>query len=214
MPLAMQAKLLRVLEEGEIEPLGGDHPVAVDVRVMVATHRNLEELVRQGKFRQDLYHRVFVFPLLLPPLRERLEDIPILAEHFARQVAAQNGWKPAAFTSEAAEELRKYSWPGNVRELRNIVERVLLLAGGAEVDGSTVHTALPQRETQAVPPGATSGSLGERVDAFERATILAELRRHQNHITRTAKALGLERSYFYKKCQQLGIDLRSIRREE
>jgi two-component system nitrogen regulation response regulator NtrX len=214
MPLAMQAKLLRVLEEGEIEPLGGDHPVAVDVRVIVATHRNLEELVRQGKFRQDLYHRVFVFPLLLPPLRERLEDIPILAEHFARQVAAQNGWKPAPFTSEAAEELRKYSWPGNVRELRNIVERVLLLAGGTEVDGGTVRMALPQQESQAVPPGATSGSLGERVDAFERETILAELRRRQNHITRTAKALGLERSYFYKKCQQLGIDLRAIRKEE
>jgi two-component system nitrogen regulation response regulator NtrX len=214
MPLAMQAKLLRVLEEGEIEPLGGDHPVAVDVRVIVATHRNLEELVRQGKFRQDLYHRVFVFPLLLPPLRERLEDIPILAEHFARQVAAQNGWKPAPFTSEAAEELRKYSWPGNVRELRNIVERVLLLASGTEVDGGTVRMALPQQESQAVPPGATSGSLGERVDAFERETILAELRRHQNHITRTAKALGLERSYFYKKCQQLGIDLRAIRKEE
>jgi two-component system nitrogen regulation response regulator NtrX len=214
MPLAMQAKLLRVLEEGEIEPLGGDHPVAVDVRVIVATHRNLEELVRQGKFRQDLYHRVFVFPLLLPPLRERLEDIPILAEHFARQVAAQNGWKPAPFTSEAAEELRKYSWPGNVRELRNIVERVLLLASGTEVDGGTVRMALPQQESQAVPPGATSGSLGERVDAFERETILAELRRRQNHITRTAKALGLERSYFYKKCQQLGIDLRAIRKEE
>jgi two-component system, NtrC family, nitrogen regulation response regulator NtrX len=214
MPLAMQAKLLRVLEEGEIEPIGGDRPIRVEVRVVVATHRNLEELVQQGKFRQDLYHRVYVFPLQLPPLRERREDIPALAEHFARQVAAQNGWKPAAFSAEAMDELGTYAWPGNVRELRNIVERVLLLAPSAEVDAATVRLALPQRESVPATVAAVPGSLGERVDAFERETILTELRRHQNHITRTAKALGLDRSYFYKKCQQLGIDLRSIRKEE
>jgi two-component system, NtrC family, nitrogen regulation response regulator NtrX len=214
MPLTMQAKLLRVLEEGEIEPLGGDHPTQVDVRVLVATHRNLEELVRQGRFRQDLYHRVYVFPLKLPPLRERHEDFPVLAEHFTRQVAAQNGWRPTTFSGEAMDQLRKYSWPGNVRELRNVVERVLLLSGSAEVDAATVRLALPQQETEPIPTTAASGALGERVDAFERETIIGELRRHQNHITRTAKALGLERSYFYKKCQQLGIDLKSIRRED
>jgi two-component system, NtrC family, nitrogen regulation response regulator NtrX len=214
MPLAMQAKLLRVLEEGEIEPLGGDRPVKVDVRVIVATHRNLEELVRKGQFRQDLFHRVYVFPLLLPPLRERREDIPNLAEHFARQIAAQNGWKPSSFTSEAREELRGYNWPGNVRELRNIVERALLLSTGAEVEAATVRLALPHEDSAAALAAPGSGSLGERVDAFERAAILAELGRHQNHITRTARALGLERSYFYKKCQQLGIDLRSVRKEE
>jgi two-component system nitrogen regulation response regulator NtrX len=214
MPLAMQAKLLRVLEEGEIEPLGGDRTVQVDVRVIVATHRHLEELVRKGQFRQDLYHRVYVFPLMLPPLRDRREDIPTLCEHFARQIAAQNGWKPAAFTPQAIEELRSYTWPGNVRELRNIVERALLLSTGAEVEAATVRRALPQEETTAATTAPGAGTLGERVDAFERVTILAELRRQQNHITRTARALGLERSYFYKKCQQLGIDLRSIRNEQ
>ncbi len=216
MPLPMQAKLLRVLEEGEIEPIGGDHPVEVDVRAVVATHRDLEDLVRQGKFRQDLYHRVYVFPLVLPPLRDRREDIPILTGHFARQVAAQNGWKPAVFTSEALEELTEFSWPGNVRELRNVVERVLLLAGKTEIDAETVRLALPQKEAKITAAGQPTGtgSLSERVDSFERETILTELRRHQNHITRTAKALDLERSYFYKKCQQLGIDLRSIRKEE
>jgi two-component system, NtrC family, nitrogen regulation response regulator NtrX len=214
MPLPMQAKLLRVLEEGEIEPIGGDHPVEVDVRAVVATHRDLEELARQGKFRQDLYHRVYVFPLVLPPLRDRREDIPMLTEHFARQVAAQNGWKPATFASDAIEALRDYSWPGNVRELRNVVERVLLLAANSEIDAATVGMALPREDSKVPAMSPSSGSLGERVDSFERETILAELRRNQNHITRTAKVLGLERSYFYKKCQQLGIDLRSVRKEE
>ncbi|HET7842096.1 MAG TPA: sigma-54 dependent transcriptional regulator [Terriglobia bacterium] len=214
MPLPMQAKLLRVLEEGEIEPVGGDHPIKVDVRAVVATHRDLDDLVRQGKFRQDLYHRVYVFPLVLPPLRDRAEDIPLLTEHFVRQVAAQNGWKPASFASEAIEALRDYSWPGNVRELRNVIERVLLLAGNSEVDAAAVRTALPQSQAPLVTAAPGTGPLGERVDSFERETILAELRRHQNHITKTAKSLGLERSYLYKKCQQLGIDLRSIRKEE
>jgi len=212
MPLAMQAKLLRVLEEGEIERVGGDHPVTVDVRVIVATHRNLEDLVRQGKFRQDLYHRVYVFPLTLPPLRERHEDIPALVDHFARQVAAQNGWKPIVFAPEAIEELRQYAWPGNVRELRNVVERLLLLTTNDRVDVDTVRTALPARGASSVLQGSASQKLGDQVEAFERETILAELRRHQNHITKTAHALGLERSYLYKKCQQLGIDLRALRK--
>jgi len=215
MPLAMQAKLLRVLEEGEMERVGGDRPIAVDVRVVVATHRNLEDLIRQGKFREDLYHRVYVFPLFLPPLRDRPEDIPALVDHFARQIAAQNGWKPATFASDAIDELKRYTWRGNVRELRNMVERLLLLATGETVDVATVQTALPSQTASAqngldVP---AAGTLAERVDTFERETILAELRRHQNHITQTARALGLERSYLYKKCQQLGIALRALRKE-
>src|ERR1700680_1319472 len=116
MPLSMQAKLLRVLEEGEVEHIGGNKPISVDVRVLVATHRNLEALVREGKFRQDLFHRIYVFPLILPPLRERREDIPELVEHFARQVCAQNSWKPILFAPEAIAALTAYPWPGNVRE--------------------------------------------------------------------------------------------------
>ena len=111
MPLAMQAKLLRVLEEGEIERVGGDKPVRVNVRVLVATHRDLEELVRQNAFRRDLFHRIYVFPLALPPLRERPEDLPALVAHFARLVAAQNGWKDKQFAPEALERLRHYAWP-------------------------------------------------------------------------------------------------------
>jgi DNA-binding NtrC family response regulator len=216
MPLAMQAKLLRVLEEGEVERIGAGRPTAVDVRVVVATHRNLEQLVESGGFRRDLYHRVVVFPVELPPLRQRREDLPALVEHFVRQVSAQNGWKPAAFTKAALEALQEYAWPGNIRELRNVVERLLLLAGG-EVGAEDVRLALPVSHANARAASAVSGAgpqangpLAQRVLAFERAQVLAELERHGRQITQTAKVLGLERSHLYKKCQQLGIDLKDL----
>jgi two-component system, NtrC family, nitrogen regulation response regulator NtrX len=220
MPVAMQAKLLRALEEGEIERVGGDKPLNVDVRIIVATHRNLEEQVRAGNFREDLYHRVYVFPIVLPPLRERREDIRVLAEHFARLLAEQNGWKPKSFLREAIEELEHYSWPGNVRELRNVVERALLLNTSDSVAGAVVQRALPQTPHALAAGGNGSfagdfdGPLAGRVEAFERETLLAELKRHHHHMTNTARALGLERSHLYKKCQQLGIDLRAIRQSE
>ena len=116
MPVAMQAKLLRVLEEGEVERVGGDKTVRVNVRVVVATHRNLEELVKHSAFRSDLFHRIYVFPVVLPPLRQRPEDFAALVAHFARQVGAQNGWKEKIFDQGAIAKLRRYSWPGNVRE--------------------------------------------------------------------------------------------------
>jgi two-component system, NtrC family, nitrogen regulation response regulator NtrX len=215
MPTAMQAKLLRVLEEGEVERIGADKPTAVDVRVVVATHRNLEQLVEAGGFRRDLYHRVVVFPITLPPLRQRREDLPALVEHFAGQVCAQNGWKPVGFSAEAIAALADYAWPGNIRELRNVVERLLLLAD-SQVDRDTVQLALPQLRPTADPQQQNinseigEGPLAQRVLAFEKAQVLAELERHKRHITQTAKALGLERSHLYKKCQQLGIDLQHL----
>ncbi|HVZ83137.1 MAG TPA: sigma-54 dependent transcriptional regulator [Terracidiphilus sp.] len=213
MPLTMQAKLLRVLEEGEVERIGAGKPTSVDVRVIVATHRNLEQLVESGGFRRDLYHRVVVFPIELPPLRKRCEDLPVLVEHFAQQVSAQNGWKPVPFTAEAIEALKRYAWPGNIRELRNVVERLLLLAE-ARVDAAEVMLALPAQsgaaQTRAAGTCDESGPLAERVTAFERTTLLAELGRHGGNVTQTAKALGLERSHFYKKCQQVGIDLQNL----
>jgi DNA-binding NtrC family response regulator len=212
MPLAMQAKLLRVLEQNEVERVGGGAPATVDVRVIAATHRDLQQLVEQGKFRQDLFHRIFVFPLALPPLRERRDDIPALVEHFARKVTAQNGWKPVTFAAGAIDRLQNYSWPGNIRELRNVVERAMLMATTNEVDQAAVELALPHVSVTTAANGP-SGPLAGRVEEFERQTIQAELKRQHHHITNTAKALGLERSHFYKKCQQLGIDLRSARGE-
>ena len=219
MPPAMQAKLLRVLEEGEVERIGADKPTTVDVRVVVATHRNLEQLVESGGFRRDLYHRVVVFPVELPPLRQRPEDLPVLVAHFARQVSAQNGWKPVPFTDEAIDVLKQYAWPGNIRELRNVVERLLLLAGN-QVDAENVQRALPS--THSSPNALMSkrstldpvGPLAERVLTFERQEVLRELERHHRHITQTAKALGLERSHLYKKCQQLGINLQNLEERE
>jgi two-component system, NtrC family, nitrogen regulation response regulator NtrX len=228
MPLAMQAKLLRVLEEGEVERIGADKPTTVDVRVVVATHRNLEQLVDSGGFRRDLYHRVVVFPVTLPPLRERCDDLPALVEHFARQVCAQNSWKAIPFSAAAIDALKEYAWPGNIRELRNVVERLLLLATD-EVDRETVEMALPNsprsqnrdrghpvvtdprsEHTDLGHPSVVSGPLAQRVLEFEKAQVLAELNRNGRNVTQAAKALGLERSHLYKKCQQLGIDLQHL----
>jgi DNA-binding NtrC family response regulator len=211
MPAVMQAKLLRVLEERQVERVGGDRPIPVDVRVIVATHHDLDDLVKKESFRPDLYHRIYVFPLLLPPLRERVEDIPLLVAHFAAEVAAQNGWRPKTFEPEAIQELQRHRWPGNVRELRNVVERLLLLADGP-VDRASVQQALPQVVGQATGLPSLNGPLSQRVDAFEREQILVELKLHNQRMSETAKALGLERSHLYKKCQALGIDLRALRK--
>jgi len=202
MPAMMQAKLLRVLEQKEVERIGGDRAIEVDVRVIVATHRNLDALVRAGEFRQDLYHRIFVFPISLPPLRERKEDIPLLVDFFARSISEQNDWPPREITPDAYAELARYSWPGNVRELRNVVERLLLLAGD-RVDRETARLALPA-ETRTY--ATANGSLAERMETHEREEILSELQKHNFKMSDTARALGLERSHLYKKCQQLGID--------
>jgi two-component system, NtrC family, nitrogen regulation response regulator NtrX len=209
MPAAMQAKLLRVLQEGEFERVGAERRIEVNTRVLVATHRDLDALVQKGAFREDLYHRIFVFPITIPPVRDRLEDVRPLAEHFAQQVAEQNGWKPRGFTDVAVEELKRYPWPGNVRELRNVVERLLLLTDDT-VDAPIVRQVLSGRRSATAAVGAT-GALADRVAAFERDTVLNELRAHAYRITDTARALGLERSHLYKKCQQLGIDLKEAR---
>jgi DNA-binding NtrC family response regulator len=219
MPVSMQAKLLRVLEEGEVERVGGDKPIRVNVRVLVATHRNLEDLVKQNAFRRDLFHRVYVFPLTLPPLRERPEDFADLVAHFARQVAAQNNWKEKLFAPEAIAELRRYAWPGNVRELRNVVERLILLSAEDNITAADVSQVVSTQPSESSTSSAsfassTSGSLTERTEAFEKEVLLAEIKRHNFHMTNVARSLGLERSHLYKKCQQLGIDLQSLRKPD
>src|SRR5205823_6551237 len=151
------------------------------------THRNLEEQVKQGGFRQDLFHRIYVFPVVLPPLRERVEDIPALVNHFAAQITRQNGWKEVSFAPEAMQALQGHSWPGNIRELRNVVERLLLFCEEDTVTLSTVQTALPG--PQSVNGGvqiATTGTLSERVEQVERQMILDEIKRQNYHITNTA----------------------------
>jgi two-component system, NtrC family, nitrogen regulation response regulator NtrX len=212
--------LLRVLEEGEVERVGGDKPIRVNVRVLVATHRNLETLVKQNAFRRDLFHRIYVFPLTLPPLRERPEDFAELVVHFARQVAAQNGWKEKLFAADAIAELRRYAWPGNVRELRNVVERLVLLSAEDSITPGDVRLVLPAEDSgagsaaSAAAGAVAGGTLAERTEVFEKEVLLGEIRRHNFHMTNVARALGLERSHLYKKCQQLGIDLQSLRKPD
>jgi two-component system nitrogen regulation response regulator NtrX len=213
MPAVMQTKLLRVLEQGQIERVGGDRPVEVDVRVVVATHRNLDELTRQGHFRQDLYHRIYVFPVFVPPLRDRIDDIPLLADYFANAIIRLNDWKPTTIAADAYEALKRYDWPGNIRELRNVMERLLLLCE-RQITASDVGAALGLRKIEGTPPESSLGPLAERVENFERTAILEELKKREYRMTDTAKALGLERSHLYKKCQQLSIDVKAMREQE
>ena len=198
MPLAMQAKLLRVLEQNEIERVGGDRPIPVDVRVIVATHRRLEALVQEGKFRQDLYHRIYVYPLALPALRERRDDIPALAEHFARQIAEQNGWKPASVTADAIEVLQAYSWPGNVRELRNVIERIVIMNPATSRFERKHLPALVHRDGSRRAAGSEFSTLHQARAAYERDYILKKLDEHHGNVSRTAEVLGLERSHLYR----------------
>ena len=212
MPVAMQAKLLRVLEEGEVERVGGDKPIRVNVRVLVATHRNLEDLVKQNAFRRDLFHRVYVFPSgccrrCANALKISRSWWLILRGRSRRRMAGKK-----RFSHDAAiAELRRYSWPGNVRELRNVVERLVLLAEKDAVTVADVRLVLPAPSWHRSEHGPLlrrcqhwPGTLAERTEAFEKEVLLAEIRRHNFHMTNVARALGLERSHLYKKCQQLG----------
>ena len=230
MPLHLQAKLLRVIEEHQVRPVGALDGVPLDIRVLSATHRDLHGAIADGNFREDLYYRLNVVTLEVPPLRSRREDIAPLAIAALDAAAKRHGRSSLAFEPDALRALQSYAWPGNVRELRNVVERLMLLASADMIDASTVRLALPsgaglpslQVSTGAAgvgaasgaPTSATDGPLAARVEAFERATILAELERQRHHMTNTARALGLERSHLYKKCQHLGIDLRALKGRE
>ena len=212
MPLAMQAKLLRVLEEGEVERIGGDKPIPVDVRVVVATHRDLEDLVGKG-VPPGLFHRVYVFPIVLPPLRERRDDIPAARGAFCPAGMRAKRLEAVALLRRCDGRLAMYAWPGNIRELRNVVERLMLLADRRSRPGDAWRWRFLQNIAGRSVSGVIESDLFDRVPAFERETILEELERNRGHITNTAKALGLERSHLYKKCQQLGIELRQSEKE-
>jgi two-component system nitrogen regulation response regulator NtrX len=197
-----QTKLLRVLQEGELNHVGGNRTILVDVRVIAATNQDLEELARAGRFREDLYFRLNVIPITVPPLRERAEDIPLLVERFTSQIATNV--KPRPFTMEALDALGRYSYPGNVRELRNIVEWLLIMAPGARIGAETVRAILP-KASAAAGDGAENGRLADLVRDFERSAIESALDVEAGNMTRAAARLGLERSHLYKKMKKLGF---------
>jgi two-component system, NtrC family, response regulator AtoC len=199
----LQTKLLRFLQEREFERVGGGRSISVDVRIIAATNRNLEEDVRQGRFREDLYHRLNVVPLVLPPLRERKEDIPELANYFLHRFARETKKKFDAVTDEALACLCAYSWSGNVRELANVIERGVVLGRGSRLDVAD----LPARITGASsPPPQSSASYHEAIDAARRELVQRALVRAQGNRTEAAKLLGMHKTHLFRLIKALGIE--------
>jgi two-component system nitrogen regulation response regulator NtrX len=203
MSLRTQSKVLRVLDEQRFEPVGAGESVQVDVRVVAATNKNLEEEIERGNFREDLFYRLNVIPFFVPPLRDRREDIPLLADHFLTEFTTAYGRKPKELTPEAYGLLAGYHWPGNVRELRNLMERIVILNPQVRVDAR--HIPLNPARARQDRSLDRFGSLQEVREAAEREYILRKLEETKGNVTRTAEILGLERSNLYRKMKALGI---------
>ena len=212
MSLAAQAKVLRVLQDGVVTRIGGSKPVEVDVRVLAATNKNLEAEIAEGRFREDLFYRLNVVPIHVPPLRERREDISLLVAHFVNLLTKREGVAPRSFAPEAVDRLTHLDWPGNVRELRNTIERLLILAPGPRITGDDVARLVGKRD----PEQAGLGSLlecktfEEFKHAAERAFLLAKLRELDWNVSETARALDMPRSNLYKKIERYGLSRESV----
>jgi two-component system nitrogen regulation response regulator NtrX len=214
MSLKTQAKVLRVLQEQVMEAVGGSTRIKVDARVLAATNKDLTAEIRAGRFREDLYFRLNVVPIFVPPLRDRQEDIPLLADHFMAMLAREYGRRPKTFEADAIIALKQYAWPGNVRELRNVVERLMIMVPGDRISSRDL-SFLDQTLTSGAPayaPVAASTPLHEARDRFERDYIMRALAGQQGNISRTAEVLGIERSNLYRKMRSFGIA--SSRRSE
>jgi two-component system nitrogen regulation response regulator NtrX len=212
MSLATQAKVLRVLQEQRFDRVGGTRTIEVDVRVIAASNKNLTEEIKKGHFRDDLYYRLNVIPLLVPPLRERKEDIPLLVHHFLKTIPLEQEIKPKGITKEATEILMKYDWPGNVRELKNTLERLLILLPHPTIDREDLTSFLQGEHASSQTPWGL-GSFPTLKDAravFEKAYIAQRLKEHQGNISKTAESLGVERSHLHRKIKSLGIETDDI----
>ncbi|MGE5326175.1 MAG: sigma-54-dependent transcriptional regulator [Deltaproteobacteria bacterium] len=208
MSLRTQSKVLRVLEEQRLVPVGSGTTMTVDVRVIAATNKNLEQEIQKGNFREDMFYRLNVIPFYVPPLREHPEDIPPLANHFLNEFAKAYGRRAKHFTESALQLLARYRWPGNVRELRNLVERAVIMVTGDRIEVRHLPPSLhhdPGRTLTARAGSTGFSSLQEARSAYERDYILRKLEENQGNVSRTAEALGLERSHLYRKMKSLGI---------
>ena len=207
MSLAAQAKVLRVLEDNELTRIGGSKRIAVDVRVLAATNKDLTAEISGGRFREDLFYRLNVVPISVPPLRERREDVPLLVQHFLNVLSEREGMAPRGITPDAVARLEALEWPGNVRELRNTIERLLILASGPKITPADVERLVGQRPVEAT----SMGSLGdcrtfeEFKQAAERAFLLIKLRAFDWNVSETARALDMPRSNLYKKIERYGL---------
>jgi two-component system nitrogen regulation response regulator NtrX len=205
MSLSAQAKVLRVLQEGEVEPVGSATVVKVDVRVIAATNKNLEEEIRNGRFREDLYYRLNVIPIRTPPLRERRDDIAELAEHFARLFSEEHNYHPKTFTPSALKALSDAPWRGNVRELRNMIERLVIMVPAESIDVTDLPAEFFRTSTDIISTAMRLTKLQEFKDEAEKAFIIAKLREHGWNVSKTAEAIDTPRSNLYKKIEQYNI---------
>ena len=207
MSLNTQAKVLRVLQEQEFQRVGGTRNIRVDVRLITATNKNLSDEIKKGAFREDLFYRINVIILNAPPLRERKEDIPLLAEHFLNEVIREQGLKDKRLTDQSIELMKGYDWPGNVRELRNLMERVAIMTAGDRINPADLSIiAGDQQQNVSTLINAGSGSLKDARAGFERYFILEKLRENKWNITKTAEDLKIERSNLHRKIKLLGIE--------
>ncbi len=202
MSLKTQAKVLRVIEEQKFEPLGSTESISIDTRIITATNKNLEIEIQRGTFREDLYFRINVIPIYVPPLRERKEDIPLLAKHFLEEFSEEYGRKPREFTNDAIEKLTRYSWPGNVRELKNLIERLVIIVKGDKITEKDIPVLV---EGKKVVENLLDLPYAEAKEVFEKTLILKHLRDNNWNIVKTAQSLGMERTTLYKKMKALGI---------
>jgi transcriptional regulator with PAS, ATPase and Fis domain len=205
MPMAAQAKLLRVLQEREVDKLGGKHPTKIDVRVIAASNQNIQALVEQGKFRKDLFFRINVIPIVIPPIRERAEDIPPLVETFWNQLTRQHGIYYRTLCADALDLMKNYSWPGNIRELRNIIERALLVVREDTITAEHLRILILGGASSGEDLRSESCNLESMVALTERRAIAMALARANNNRTRAAKTLGITRPLLYKKMRAYGI---------
>jgi two-component system nitrogen regulation response regulator NtrX len=207
MSLKAQAKILRILQEKKFERVGGNKLIDMDVRVLAATNKDLEEEMKAGRFRQDLYYRLHVIPLSVPSLRERKEDIKPLAERFLLDFTIKEGLEPKILTDDALALLMKHDWPGNVRELKNIIERLIILTPSNEITAKDIPL-LNSKEERDIASDAQSATIDSLKDArmdFERQFILKKLEENEGNISKTAEAIGLERSHLHKKLKSLKV---------
>ena len=205
MSLKTQSKVLRTLEEQRFTPVGSDDPITVDVRVIASTNKDLEEEIARGNFREDLFYRLNVIPFVVPPLRERKEDIPLLARHFLKEFASAYGRRPRELTDEAVEGLMRYAWPGNVRELRNVIERMVIMNPTTFRFERKHLPPLVHRDGSRRGMSGDGSTLHQARAAYERDYILKKLDENHGNVSRTAEVLGLERSHLYRKMKSLGI---------
>jgi len=205
MSLKTQAKVLRTLDEQRFTPVGSSDPVTVDARVIASTNKDLEEEISKGNFREDLFYRLNVIPFFVPPLRERKEDVPLLARHFLKEFAAAYGRRPREITDDAIDALMRYAWPGNVRELRNVIERIVIMNPTTTRFERKNLPPLIYRDGHRRPVGTEFSTLHQARYAYERDYILKKLDENHGNVTRTAEMLGLERSHLYRKMKTLGI---------